>query len=184
LKPRARTKPKPAELPENPRRYVEKLAELIGTKLAIVSVGPDRKVDLTLSKDTHYRMASIHVVARNGEVDDYTNCAVRSDVKAGQTLDAWIDYRDKNRGLIYAKAINVKDGSYTPDSPFFSWEELLFLPALLGFMVMTVGMFFSSTYPRITWGPKPEIPLIPVTVTNPNDQGRQSQFYDQYAPAE
>ncbi len=37
-----------SELPENARRYVEKLAELIGTKLAIVSVGPGREQTIRL----------------------------------------------------------------------------------------------------------------------------------------
>jgi adenylosuccinate synthase len=37
-----------AELPGNARLYVEKLAELIGTKLAIVSVGPGREQTIRL----------------------------------------------------------------------------------------------------------------------------------------
>jgi len=37
-----------AELPENARRYVEKLAELVGTQLAIVSVGPGREQTIRL----------------------------------------------------------------------------------------------------------------------------------------
>ncbi len=37
-----------AELPENARRYVERLAELIGTRLAIVSVGPGRDQTIRL----------------------------------------------------------------------------------------------------------------------------------------
>jgi adenylosuccinate synthase len=37
-----------AELPENARRYVEKLAELIGTNLSIVSVGPGRDQTIRL----------------------------------------------------------------------------------------------------------------------------------------
>jgi adenylosuccinate synthase len=37
-----------AELPENARRYVERLADLIGTKLAIVSVGPGRNQTIRL----------------------------------------------------------------------------------------------------------------------------------------
>ena len=37
-----------AELPENARRYVEALAELIGTRLAIVSVGPGREQTIRL----------------------------------------------------------------------------------------------------------------------------------------
>ena len=30
-------------LPENARRYVERLAELVGTEIGLVSTGPDRE---------------------------------------------------------------------------------------------------------------------------------------------
>ena len=39
------------ELPENARKYLERLAEVCGTKLGIVSVGPNRDQTIVLAND-------------------------------------------------------------------------------------------------------------------------------------
>ena len=40
-----------AELPENARKYVEKLAELTGVQIGMISVGPDRKQTIIVDKE-------------------------------------------------------------------------------------------------------------------------------------
>lgn len=39
-----------ADLPENARKYVERISELVGVPLGIISVGPDREQTIVLRR--------------------------------------------------------------------------------------------------------------------------------------
>ncbi len=112
----------------------------------VLNVSALKKINISLTKDEHYRLATIEVTTRTGKVWDYYDQPVEPEVSAGMGLHAWVSNQATGDDLFYEKAAATKQDDEVYQSPYNTWWGNAFYPVIAAIFITGAIFFFTVPF--------------------------------------